>query len=110
MNQDRDGIEFIQHDKDTLEVKAPNPHPKPGFRIKTLWAYAIVNPEDDEEGIPAFMCEMIPGEEVFMPMVAADRKRIDALRTAAVRAGKAQGVPVRLLRFKFETVEEVIEP
>jgi hypothetical protein len=75
-------------------------------RIDQMYAFVALDPEDDTEGIVAFLA---PGSG-WMPMVGADMQRIDQLRPFARQQAKALGVRIRLLRFTDREEIEVIEP
>jgi hypothetical protein len=75
-----------------------------GFRIESVYAFVSVH-DDDDEGIVA---ATIGG--VMLPLIAADAERLEALRPFAVRAARASGRPVRLVRFDRRTDVEVVEP
>lgn len=81
-----------------------------GFRITEVWAYVCVpttGADDQDEGIPAFKAPF----GIMMPMVAADRRRVDALRRQArLFAGQPEVERVELRRFTTMEVVEVIEP
>jgi len=62
--------------------------------------------DDGDEGIPAWLG---PGG-VWMPLLAADRTRLDDLRPMAQEIATASGRAVRLVRFTGMEEIEVIEP
>lgn len=75
------------------------------FKITEIWAFCAVGPDGDE-GLPAFNA---PGGLV-MPMVCADKARLENLRPLAEALADKKGITIRLKRFTTMTVEEVIEP
>jgi alkanesulfonate monooxygenase SsuD/methylene tetrahydromethanopterin reductase-like flavin-dependent oxidoreductase (luciferase family) len=76
-----------------------------GFRITTLWAFVSVDPSDGDEGLLAARIG-----DYWLPMVAADRERLELLRPYAEKTGRAGNVRVRLIRFEQRTEVEVLEP
>ena len=74
---------------------------KPGFRIKSIWAFIATNPEDDSEGIPAALMS-----GTWMPLMAADEDRVASLRPIA-RDLVSRGAKIRLVR--FDTMVELDE-
>lgn len=64
-----------------------------GFRIKDIHAYISVGP-DDEEGVCAIMINGI-----WIPMVAADAKRLEQLKPEAQRIATISGLTIKLVRF-----------
>lgn len=75
-----------------------------GFVIHELWAYVAVHADSDEGVIGASINGMV------MPLVAADRTRLDELRPYAERAAAFAGKPVKLVRFTAREDVETIEP
>jgi hypothetical protein len=73
-----------------------------GFRITRLWAYIAIH-SDGDEGVIGVMNR---GE--WLPLVAADRTRLDALRPYAEDVAAKSGMTVRLVRFDQMTIEEEI--
>lgn len=67
--------------------------------------YAIVCIEaDGSEGIPAFG----PVNGMMMPMVGADKERIDSLIPTAKEISRETGMPMKLVRY-IKLTEENIE-
>lgn len=75
-----------------------------GFVVQEVWAYLVVH-GDGDEAIPAFHTG-----SGWMPMVAADRARLESLRPHAERTARASGKPVVLVRFDRRTDVETIQP
>jgi hypothetical protein len=75
-----------------------------GFKIENLWAFVSVD-EDGDEGLAAFM-----SDDVWMPMVAADEKRVESLRAIAQKLAESSDGKVALLRFAIREDIEVFEP
>lgn len=76
------------------------------LRIEQMYAFVVLDPADDTEGIIAFQAG--PGN--WMPMVGADMDRVNSLRGLAQKVATEQELPVRLLRFEVRTELEVIHP
>lgn len=76
-----------------------------GFKITKLWAFIAVDPNDGDEGLPAMN---VKGQ--WIPMVAADEKRIESLRELAAEMAKSSGSKIRLVRFDNATELETFEP
>lgn len=75
-----------------------------GFRIDRLWAFLSIG-EDGDEGVCSISTTL-----GHMPMVAADRRRVDQLRPYAAKVAKTTGRPVRLARFDTRADEETFNP
>lgn len=76
------------------------------LRIEQMYAFIVLDPEDNTEGIPAFYS----ADGSPMPMVGADMARVDQLRPMARTVAKAMGVKVTLVRFEVRTELETFEP
>lgn len=74
------------------------------LRIDELWAF--VAQDRDGEGLPAFMLD----NGMWMPLVAADRERVDSLRERAKQIARESGNKITLCRFSVREEIEVIEP
>jgi hypothetical protein len=79
-----------------------------GDRVTEMFAFLTVDPDDDCEGIPtATLTDPMTGDPIMMPLIAADKDRVDSLRGLAriVKLKKA-GIKMRLVRFTMiETLE-----
>jgi len=74
------------------------------FKVTEMWAFLAVGPKDGDEGIPAFLAS----DGVMMPLVCADKARIESLRPIAQEIATATKVPIVLARFSVrENVEEI---
>lgn len=73
------------------------------FRIEEL--YAFIARDADGEGLPAFM---VGG--MMLPMVCADKARVDSLRKIAKEIVRESGNTITLARFRVRDDVEVIEP
>ena len=74
-------------------------------RVDTMYAFLVEN--EDGEGIPAFLH---PETGMMMPMVAADKERVEQLRPMAQMMANHHGKTFRLTHFTTRTDVEVIEP
>lgn len=72
-------------------------------KIEELWMWMAVE-TDGSEGIVA---TIIPGLGVT-PFVGADKERIHSFRDEAVRAARARGITIKLVRFYGLEVVETI--
>lgn len=89
------------HRVHTEEPAVPATTPK---KIDEMFAWICTEP-DGGEGIPAFNGPMGP-----MPMIGADKDRIESLRPYALAVAHEMGLPVKLVRFYGQQVIEKIEP
>jgi hypothetical protein len=77
-----------------------------GQRIERLYAFVATEAAGDE-GLAAFRG---PGMLGVMPMVGADRARVEALRPRAMEVAAELGVPVTLCVFEGRVELERIDP
>jgi len=75
------------------------------LRIDELFAFTAID-SDGTEGVTAFLTI----DETILPMVAADRARVDSLRPIAQDIARQRGVTIRLVRFSVREVLEEIKP
>jgi len=76
--------------------------PRHGDRIDEVWAWCVVDPADDCEGIIASV------GLITHPLIGADRERIESFRFEARAVAQMTGQPVKLVRFgQREVIEEV---
>lgn len=76
--------------------------------ITELYAYITTEP-DGREGVPGVNV-MVDGREMFVPLVGADRQRIDSHRSDAERIKRNElkrGRDVRIRLVRFVLVEEL---
>lgn len=73
------------------------------LRIDEL--YAFIAQDADGEGLPAFM-----HNGMMLPMVCADKARVDSLREMARMMARESGNKITLCRFSVREEIEVIEP
>jgi hypothetical protein len=78
--------------------------PKTLLRIDEI--YAFIAQDKDGEGLPAFS---MPGG-MMLPMVCADKERVDSLRAIARMMAHNTGNKITLCRFSVREEIEVIEP
>jgi hypothetical protein len=76
------------------------------LRIDEIFAF-IVTDTDGTEGVAAFLAPKSGG---WMPMVAADRARVDSLMPMARDLARHGGVTIRLTRFSTREILEEIKP
>jgi hypothetical protein len=74
-------------------------------RIKSIWAFLVVDPKDENEGIIS-----MTRDGLMMPLIASDRVRLDQLRPYAQRVADQIGRPVQLVEFVQRVELETIEP
>jgi hypothetical protein len=84
----------------TVEVHAP---PNYLGRIDRLWAFLSV--DDGGEGVMA-----APIGDMTLPLVAADRARVDSLIPMARKLATFFGKPIRLAKFDRRTDVEIYQP
>jgi dihydroorotase-like cyclic amidohydrolase len=77
--------------------------PKTLLRIDEL--YAFIAQDADGEGLPAFQ-----SRGLMLPMVCADKARVDSLREVARKIARETGNKITLCRFSLREEIEVIEP
>ena len=76
--------------------------PGRGQKIEALYAWIAVDPEGGEGVCGASIGRMM------LPLVGADRERIESLRERAAMTRAASGYPVKLVRFsRREDIEEL---
>lgn len=74
-------------------------------KITEIFAWICTEP-DGGEGIPA-----VSHDGLALPLVGADRARIESLRPYAQRVAHELGLPVRLMRFSgMEVLEQISAP
>jgi hypothetical protein len=78
-------------------------HQKTLLHIDELFVF--VASDKDGEAVPAF-----EAGTVMMPLVAADKARVDTLRSIARTIAKQSGNKITLCRFSVREDLEVIEP
>jgi len=77
-------------------------------KIRALYAYLSHEKGDpDDEGVTAFMPEL-SGQ--WMPMVGADKERMESLRPIAQGLANESGQKITLVKFSFRSDIETIEP
>lgn len=78
-------------------------------RIDEIWAFVSVDPNDGNEGIIAQTMG-----DTWMPFVAADKARLDALRPIVEHLVHKRGITVKLVKFtqreEIETLESNEKP
>ena len=74
------------------------------FRITTIHAFTTIG-EDGDEGIPAILLD-----GTWMPMVCADKARLDSMRPQAQAIATRTGKSIKLVRFSVRSDIETIVP
>ena len=74
--------------------------------IDEIYAWASYDPVDDIEGV----CAFLGADGNWMPLLAADKDRLDSLRPMAIRICNTSGKTMRLIRLSQRDVVETIEP
>jgi hypothetical protein len=74
------------------------------LRIEEIFAFTVVD-TDGTEGVPAFQS----GHHI-LPMMGADRARIESLRPMAQQWADANGMPITLVKFTTREEVEVLRP
>lgn len=75
-------------------------------RIEQMYAFVMLDPADNTEGVPAFEG---PGG-MAMPMLGADRERVDQLRPLAQELARTHSAKITLCRFEVRTELETFGP
>jgi hypothetical protein len=73
--------------------------------VSELWAWVSLDPADGSEGVLA-----VNAGGVWMPLVGADRNRIESYRAFALEAQKHMPNPIELRRFGQMQVIESLQP
>lgn len=74
-----------------------------GFKIEAIWAYVAVDPDDGDEGVVAYET---PGG--WLPLIAADEKRLNLLRPMAEEIAREGVVEIRLVHFYGRSTVEIL--
>jgi hypothetical protein len=74
--------------------------------IDELYAFIVLDTNDDSEGIPTYMA--MPG--LASPMIGADKDRVASLRDLAQQVATDYQQPVTMVRFSTRELIETIEP
>jgi hypothetical protein len=72
--------------------------------IQELWAWVAVDKDDGCEGVVAYRIG-----DYWVPLMGADRERMESMRDLAVAASRHSQQTIRLLRFTTRTDVETIE-
>lgn len=75
---------------------------KPPFKVTELWAFIGIG-KDGEEGVMAMSMPLaqMGGNPTMMPMIAADKQRLDQMKPFAEMISKATKTPYELKHFKL---------
>ena len=74
------------------------------LRIDQVWVF-IAQDDEGNEGVCAFNA----GNMGWLPMVAADEKRVDSLRRTAERMAKESGDKIVLCKYSVRTEVETFD-
>lgn len=77
-----------------------------GKRVEELYAWVIFDPADGNEGVPA----TLRLDNMMLPLMGADRDRIEALRPFAEVAARSLGQKCELRRWcgPYEVIDVVV--
>lgn len=75
-------------------------------KINECYLFVATDSSPEDEGIAAFLAK----SDMWLPMVAADMKRVESLRGMAQRVADESGDVVRLIKFSVREELEVFEP
>jgi hypothetical protein len=95
-----DAINAMPDDATTI-VDAPGNYMG---RIEQIWAYLSL--DDGGEGVCGFQAAGLGN----LPMIAADKRRMDQLRPYAQQLARMTRKPIRFVRFKQREDVEIIQP
>lgn len=73
------------------------------FRIDEIWAFISIGADGDEAVVASFF----PGTG-WLPLIAADQRRLDMLRPIAAEAARQSGLCIRLVKFANREILETI--
>ena len=76
-------------------------------RIESIWAIVSVDPVDGNEGVVA---APLQAGMLSVPLIAADKARLDSILPLARAIAGASGTKLKLVRFHAREEIEVIEP
>ncbi len=74
-------------------------------KITEMWAWVSVEKGEDDEGVIGWRTG-----DFWMPLVGADKARIESLRQFAEMTAQLTNKPVRLVKFSTREDIEVIQP
>lgn len=78
-------------------------------KIETMYAYISHGDGPDDEGVTAYL-RGTPLSSQWVPMVGADRERMDSLRAVAQKMADKARQKITLAKFTVRTDLETIEP
>jgi len=73
--------------------------------INSVWAFIAEDNGPEDEGA----CAMFH-DRVWLPLIAADEKRLESLRPIAIELAKYVGKLIHLVRFTTRVEMEIINP
>lgn len=77
-----------------------------GFVIREVWAFICIH-DDGDEAVPATFHDP---SRTWLPMVAADVKRVESFREIAAEMAKRSGKRIVLAKFSTREDLETFEP
>lgn len=77
-----------------------------GFRINELYAFTSVEDGTDQEGI----ISAVTSDGKSMPLIGADLRRVESLRSGVESFVKEHNVKVKLVKFSVREEIEIFDP
>lgn len=74
-------------------------------KIEEIWAWVSIDKDENDEGVIGWN---MGGS--WMPLIGADKFRIDSLRGFAKKTATITGKPVKLVKFTTRVEMEVVKP
>jgi len=84
----------IHDDKTLLKCECGYSRNKNYLKVNQIYAYFSVNQDDDIEGLACFF-----NDDALIPMIAADKHRLDELTLIAHDMVEKEGLALRLVKF-----------
>ena len=78
--------------------------PKNYLKVNQIYAFFSVNQDDDIEGLAAFV-----DKGTVIPLIAADKTRMEELKLIAQDMAKKEGMALRLVKFTSREEVEVFD-
>jgi hypothetical protein len=103
-NEERDFLLLAINSMPEVEMDYQAPRNYMG-RISALWAYLSV-----DEGGEGVVAAPLGPDRMTVPLIAADRQRLELLRAVAVSTARSFNKTVRLVRFHSREDVEIIRP
>lgn len=74
-------------------------------KIAELWAWVSTDNDENDEGVIGWNSKM-----GWLPLVGADKARVESLRQLAQQTATITGKPVKLVKFTTRVEVEVVAP